>query len=324
MVGYGMMGAWHSQALEAVDCCLHTLVGRRPEAAREFAARFGYRKWTTSLDEALADGAVDAVILANPSEQHEEFALKCLRAGKPTLVEIPLAMSLAGAETVVAEAARRGLALGVVHPLRVRAEMAALRRRLAAGQESIRFVDGRFYVHRLENVGASGYRRSWTDNLLWHHLNHLLDLGLWLLAEPPRAVHSFMPPPDPRTGTPMDAFVAVETARDQSLVVTGSYYGRERLFEALVVTDRDSYRLDVIRDQLTTGGQTVPILAEAANCGLVTIDFVEALRAGRPPVVPGADVLPALRVMQAAQEQWDEAHGGRPIPGRGLPEGEAQ
>ncbi len=32
MVGYGMMGPWHSEALKATDAVLHTLVGRREAA----------------------------------------------------------------------------------------------------------------------------------------------------------------------------------------------------------------------------------------------------------------------------------------------------
>lgn len=59
MVGYGMMGTWHSEALKKTGAVLHTVVGRRPEAAREFAERHGYRKWTTALDDALADPAID-------------------------------------------------------------------------------------------------------------------------------------------------------------------------------------------------------------------------------------------------------------------------
>ena len=55
MVGYGMMGQWHSEALKRTDAVLHTVVGRREEAAKEFAARHGYKKWTVSLEEALAD-----------------------------------------------------------------------------------------------------------------------------------------------------------------------------------------------------------------------------------------------------------------------------
>src|SRR5947207_1763665 len=97
MVGYGMMGTWHSEALQALDVCLHTLVGRRADQAAEFASRFGYRQWTIELAEALADNEIDVVILANPSEHHAATALVSLAQGKHTLVEIPLAMNLADA-----------------------------------------------------------------------------------------------------------------------------------------------------------------------------------------------------------------------------------
>jgi 2-hydroxy-4-carboxymuconate semialdehyde hemiacetal dehydrogenase len=316
MVGHGMMGVWHSEALKETDSCLHTLVGRRAEPTAEFAGRYGYRRWTVDLAEALADEEIDVVILATPSETHAEGAIASLTAGKHTLVEIPIAMNLADSERVVEAARESGVTLGVVHPMRVRPEMVALRQRLLNNEEHVRHMEGRFFIYRLENVGATGYKRSWTDNLLWHHTTHLLDLGLWLLNDTVRQVHSFMPPPDPRTGIPMEVFVGAETDKDQSLVCTGSYYGRERIFEALLVTDRESYRLDVVRGNLTTGKGTQSIAAEAANCALVTQDFVQAVREGRQPAIPGESVLPAMRVLQAVQDQWDQKHGPRPIPGR--------
>ncbi len=316
VVGYGMMGGWHSDALRAMDVTLHTLVGRRADAAQEFAQRYGYKQWTTSLDEALADPAVDLVILANPSEQHAPTALASIAAGKHTLVEIPIAMNLADAEAIVRAARERGVTLGVVHPLRVRSEAVALRRRVLAGAEQVRQVCGRFYIHRLENVGATGYRRSWTDNLLWHHTTHTLDFALWMVNEPVRKVHSFMPGLDPHTGTPMEVFLGIETVQDQSIICTGSYYGRERIFETFVVTDRDSYRLEVLKATLTTGAGTKPILPEKANCMLLTQDFVNAVRQGRAPAVTGESVLPAMRVLQAAQDEWDRVHGKQSIPGR--------
>lgn len=316
MVGHGMMGAWHSDALQALHCCLHTVVGRRREATEGFARQYGYRRWTTDLAEALADEAVDIVIVANPSEMHAETALASLAHGKHTLVEIPIAMSLTDAERVVSAAQEHGLTLGVVHPMRARPEMVALRERIRAGDEHVRHIGGRFFIHRLENVGATGYRRSWTDNLLWHHITHLLDVGLWILNAPVRRVHSFMSPLDPVTGIPMEVFIGVETEEDQSLVCTGSYYGRERIFETLVVTDEDSYRLDVFRNTLTTGARAQAVAPEAVNCALVTRDFVEAVRHGSPPAIPGESVLPAMRVLQEVQDRWDQAHGPDSIPGR--------
>ncbi len=102
MVGYGMMGVWHSEALQQTDAVLHTVVGRRLDAAKAFAQRYGYRKVAGTLEEALADPEIDVVILGTPSDQHEAQAVACLEAGKHTLIEIPIAMSLAGAKRVVA------------------------------------------------------------------------------------------------------------------------------------------------------------------------------------------------------------------------------
>ena len=316
MVGYGMMGVWHSDGLKGTDVRLHTLVGRRPEPTEEFAARYGYGRWTVDLAEALADDEIDIVILATPSERHAEQALASLAAGKHTLVEIPIAMNLADSERVVETAREAGLMLGVVHPLRVRPEMVALRERLLAGDENIRHMDGRFFIHRLENVGGTGYRRSWTDNLLWHHITHLLDLGLWLLDDPVQEVHSFMSLPDPKTGIPMEVFLGIETEKLRSLVCTGSYYSREWGIEAFIVTDRDSYRMNTTLGTLTTGDGSQQMATEPENCVLLTRDFVEAVKEGRQPAVPGESVLPAMRVLQTAQDEWDRKHGARPIPGR--------
>ncbi|MEP7084776.1 MAG: Gfo/Idh/MocA family oxidoreductase, partial [Betaproteobacteria bacterium] len=203
MVGYGMMGVWHSDSLRNTDAHLHTLVGRRAEPTREFAQRYGYQKWTTSLDEALADPAVDIVILTTPSEQHEVQAIQCLEAGKHTLIEIPIAMSLAGAQRVVAAGERSGKVYGVCHPLRYRRETLALRERLLEGSETLRHVACRCFMKRLVNIGATGYHRSWSDNILWHHFCHFVDFSLFLCAPTPvRGVQSFMGERDATTGIP--------------------------------------------------------------------------------------------------------------------------
>lgn len=320
IVGYGMMGGWHSDALKNTDAVLHTLVGRRADATQEFAGRYGYKKWTTRLEQALADPDIDIVMLANPSDQHAETAMASVLAGKQTLVEIPLAMNLADGERIVQTARERNVILGVVHPLRVRSEMVALKERLVAGKEQVRQVCGRFYVYRLENVGATGYRRSWTDNLLWHHSSHLVDFGLWMLEAPVRRVSSFMSPPDKHTGIPMDLFLGVETERDQFLISTGSYYGHERIFETFVVTDKDSYRLETFSSVMTTGAGPQPVMAEKANCMQLTRDFLDAVRRGREPVVPAEAVLPSLGVLQQVQDAWDAVHGAQSIPGRPLVE----
>ena len=311
-----MMGVWHSNALMNMDCCLHTVVGRRAKPVADFAEQYGYRHWTVDLEEALGSDEIDIVILANPSEIHAETALLSLDAGKHTLVEIPIAMNLADAQVVTDKAQKLGLKLGVVHPMRVRPEMAALRNRVVTQEESVRQIVGRFYIHRLRNVGATGYKRSWTDNLLWHHTTHLLDLGLWIMDDPVKDVSSWMPTPDSKIGIPMDIYLGVETTGDRSLVCTGSYYSHENIFDIFIISDRNSYRLDVFNNTINIGSDMTAIAPEPENCALITRDFVESVREGRDSAVTGDSVLPAMTVLQQIQEQWDKIHGVRGIPGR--------
>ena len=319
MVGYGMMGVWHSEALKRTDAVLHTIVGRRAEAAREFAARYGYRKWTVSLDEALADPEVDVVVIGSPSEQHEAQAVASLRAGKHTLLEIPAAMSLAGAERVVAAGEASGRVYGLCHPMRFRREREALRARIRAGEETIRHIAGRFFIKRLINIGATGYHRSWTDNILWHHFCHFVDLGLFLCdGAPVRRVQGHLGALHPATGIPMECTVLVETEADQTLLVHGSYHATYRFYDKLIVTDRETYFFDILSGTLRTSAGETAMENEQENCARVTLDFIQAVKTGRAPLASGPSVLPAMRVLQGVQDEWDERYGARAIPGRPL------
>jgi 2-hydroxy-4-carboxymuconate semialdehyde hemiacetal dehydrogenase len=340
VVGHGMMGIWHSDALRRVpDAQLHTVVGRRkdptkeqqqPAAGRkassteEFATRYGYKKWTTDLDEALANPDVDVVIIAGPSETHAEMALKSLEAGKHTLVEIPIAMNLADSERVVATAKEKGLTLGLSHPMRFRSEHADVAARVAAGTEHVYHTHGRFYIYRLHNVGATGLQRTWTDNILWHHSTHLVDIGLWLACggdmsdtdERVKNVYGFYPAIEPRTGIPMEIVIHVETRDNQSVIVTGSYYASWRIYDVLTTTDQDTYLVDELSSTLQVKEETRPIPSEQENAELIAPDFVRAIVEGREPLVPGWSVLPTMRVLHRVQEDWDAKYGKQQLPGR--------
>lgn len=327
VLGYGMMGQWHSEGLKSYDCTLHTAVGPKPDKLAEFAKKYGYRKHTTDYAAALKDPEIDVVVIASPTEFHAEQALASIEAGKSTLVEIPIAMSLAESERVVERAKQKGVLLGVVHPMRYRPERQPIVARIAAGQERMTHSHGRFFIHRLVNIGATGYVRSWIDNLLWHHSTHLVDLGLWTLSggdmKTTRAkikrVISAYPPIDKRTGIPMELSLTVETHEGQTVVATGSYYSKWRIYDMLQVTDRDAYRLDELTSLWTTSEGTRQIGSEQGTAELVARDFLDALKAGREPLTPGWSVLPAMAVLQAAQDDWDKTYGKQALPGRPLP-----
>lgn len=93
--------------------------------------------------------------------------------------------------------------------------------------------------------------------------------------------------------------------------------------ELFVVTDLESYRLDVFGNTLTTGAGAHAVAAERDICMRVTRDFIQAVREGRPPAAPGASVMPAMRVLQQARDQSEVLHGAQSIPGRELRDDEA-
>ena len=185
MVGYGMMGVWHSEALQRTDAVLHTVVGRRQDAAQEFAQRYGYRKVAGSLEEALADPEIDVVDPGHAQRPARGPGDRLPGSRQAHADRDPDRDEPAGAERVVAAGEKSGKIYGLSHPMRFRREREALLARTRAGEEKIRHIAGRFFIKRLVNIGATGYQRSWTDNILWHHFCHFVDLGMYLFDGAP-------------------------------------------------------------------------------------------------------------------------------------------
>jgi 2-hydroxy-4-carboxymuconate semialdehyde hemiacetal dehydrogenase len=317
MIGHGMMGVWHSENLAGLEALPHTAVGRRVEPTRAFADRFGYARATTDMAAMLADPEIDAVIVASPSEAHVDHSLAAIAAGKHVLIEIPIAMDLAGAERVAAAAAGADKVVAVCHPWRHRPEMVRLKERFDAGNETLGCLEGRFLIHRLENIGATGYQRSWTDNILWHHGCHLVDLACWLMG-PSLETTGTLAPVDPRTGTPMTTQISLARPDGAAAHILLTYLSHLKQNEATVSTDQDSYRIDIPNAALVTKTGSTRIEPEQTVCRHVLADFVEACRTGRRPRVTPADVLPAMAALQTIQDGWDARHGAQSLRGRTL------
>ena len=75
---------------------------RRDESkAKDYAARHDIPKYYTSADALIGDPAVDAVYVATPPDSHADFAIKAMRAGKPVLVEKPMALDVAQCDAMI-------------------------------------------------------------------------------------------------------------------------------------------------------------------------------------------------------------------------------
>ena len=120
-VGVAVVGAgyWGKNLIRNVEGCKQTSLRWIVEADESRASAWQSggtdRAVTSSLDEALADDAVEAVAVATPAASHHGIAMRALRAGKHVLVEKPLASSYEQGVEMITEAESRGLTLMVDH-----------------------------------------------------------------------------------------------------------------------------------------------------------------------------------------------------------------
>jgi predicted dehydrogenase len=107
---------------------LYGLVTRDPAKA----APYGVRGWAT-LDEALADEAVNAVYVGTPVFLHAPQTIQSLRAGKHVICEKPMAMNEAEARAILQVADESGKTLGVAYYRRSYPKVQRAKQLLAAG-----------------------------------------------------------------------------------------------------------------------------------------------------------------------------------------------
>ncbi|MDQ6602539.1 MAG: Gfo/Idh/MocA family oxidoreductase [Chloroflexota bacterium] len=303
MVGYGTIAKAHTRAFRDEGVTLDTVVGRLPERGAAFASEQGYAHSTTNLAEALARSEIDLVAICSPSEAHAAQAEQALMADKHVLVEIPLAMTYTEGRLLAGLARERGKTLMVCHTHRYRSPMQEAKRRIARGELTLHNIVSRYVFFRRENRDLTGKARSWTDNLLWHHGNHATDLCLWLLGVTDVAglsVTSQIALPDQKMSSFLDLTLLVRTPLDQLVSVNMSYNSHVSLCDYLLIGREESL---VLPGQ---GPDTVNGVAAQDH------DFLAAVRDGSEPAISAESVLPALWVLQQAQDQYNTFLQHRP------------
>jgi predicted dehydrogenase len=135
---------------------------------------------TADLNTALADPAVQAVLVATPAHTHFALALRALQAGKHVFVEKPLAMSVAEVDTLAAEATRRRLTLMAGHTFLYNPAVLALKALVDSGEL------GRIYYLYTQRLNLGVIRAD--VNALWNLAPHDISICNFLLGASPLAV----------------------------------------------------------------------------------------------------------------------------------------
>jgi predicted dehydrogenase len=117
---------------EAAGSALVAVMRRDRAKAEDYARRHGVPRAYDRAADLVGDPDVDAVYVATPPSTHLGLALLAADAGKPCLVEKPMAMTHAECETMVGAFRARRVPLWVAYYRRALPRFLAVRERLAS------------------------------------------------------------------------------------------------------------------------------------------------------------------------------------------------
>ncbi len=160
IVGLGWWGKSIADAVQGKSRKLRFVHGVTQEldATRDYAQSKGFRLSAT-LEEALSDPAVQAVVLATPHSLHCRQVMQVAAAGKAVFCEKPLSLTRADAERAVAACSKAGVPLGVGQNKRFWPSCTELRRVVASGALGrIMHVEGHY-----SNEHSSKFFAPWRD-----------------------------------------------------------------------------------------------------------------------------------------------------------------
>lgn len=306
LIGSGGIASAHADALARAGVRRRWVVSRRSEAAEHFGGEWGFDHSGTSLEDAFADEEVDVVIIASPSQVHAEQAALALRAGKHVIVEIPAALTLEDCDRLGALAEQVSRRVFVCHTMRSFPAVREVRARVEGDSLDISQVVGFFAIPRRSNEGWLG-QRSWIDNLLWHHACHQVDAALWILgAETGERVSGCWGRVHPQFGMAMDLSLTFMTTSDQLVTNALTYNADEVIWELRFVTDQGvlTFRDGALLDQR---GRTLVPAASVRDVSRQDNTILAALASGRSCEYDLAEILPAMRLLNLAEQSLDAA-----------------
>jgi 2-hydroxy-4-carboxymuconate semialdehyde hemiacetal dehydrogenase len=306
VAGQGAFGVKHIEAIQKISgITIASLAGGSPDSTAEVARKYGIPHWTTNLDEALDQPGVEAAILATPTQMHAAQTIQCLRAGKHVQVEIPMSDNLADALQVLAVQKETGLIAMAGHTRRFNPSHQWIHKRIQAGELKVQQMDVQTYFFRRTNMNALGKPRSWTDHLLWHHACHTVDLFQYQTGQTVSRCHALQGPLHPQLGIAMDMSIGMKVPSGAICTLSLSFNNDGPLGTFFrYICDNGTY---IARyDDLLDGNQK-PIDVSKVDVSMNGIElqdreFFSAIQEGREPNASVQQVVPAMRTLDALEQ----------------------
>jgi predicted dehydrogenase len=183
-VGYGMIGRVHALAYRELDQYyprelpsleLTGVCTTRADTARRAAEEAGIQFWTDKIDELINHKGVDLIDCCAPNYMHYAAAMAAIQAGKPFILEKPLALDVEQGEKIAKMAGEAGAPGGIIFNFRFLPAIIHARQLIEEG-----FL-GQVYQFQIEYL-HSGYQNpnrpmSWRLRQAQSGGGALVDLG---------------------------------------------------------------------------------------------------------------------------------------------------
>lgn len=305
---YGAFGMKHLDALDNIEgVTVTSVMGPSEDKIKALAEARGIGHSATDLNECLKRDDVDAVILATPTQLHAEQAIASMRAGKPVLIEIPMADSLADSEKICRVQKETGVLAMAGQVRRFNPSHQWIHAKIAAGELKVQQMDVQTYFFRRTNMNAKGEPRSWTDHLLWHHACHTVDLFQYQTGEVVSDCFGLEGPHHPELGIAMDMSIGMKTPSGAICTLSLSFNNDGPLGTFFrYICDHGTY---IARyDDLYDGRENQIDLSDVAvsNNGIELIDreFIAAIKEGCEPNGSVHDTLDAMRTLDRIEKSF--------------------
>jgi 2-hydroxy-4-carboxymuconate semialdehyde hemiacetal dehydrogenase len=305
---YGAFGTKHLEALDAIGGVTVTAVMGPTEAKiNALATERGIGFASTSLEACIARDDVDAVILATPTQMHANQAIACMEAGKPVLIEIPMADTLEDSERICTMQKKTGVLAMAGQVRRFNPSHQWIRKKIEAGELKIQQLDVQTYFFRRSNMNAKGEPRSWTDHLLWHHACHTVDLFQYQTGEVVSECFGIQGPQHPELGIAMDMSIGMKTLSGAICTLSLSFNNDGPLGTFFrYICDNGTFlaRYDDLYDGREEQIDLSDVAVSSNGIELIDREFVAAIKEGREPNGSVHDTLDAMRTLDRIEKSF--------------------
>ena len=136
IIGAGRIGKVHAEnlAFRVPEARALAITDLNREAAERVASRCGIPTVAGSVDQILADRAIQAVLICSSTDTHAELIIRAAQAGKHIFCEKPIAHSLARIDAALAAARQAGVKLQIGFNRRFDPNFARVRAAVANGE----------------------------------------------------------------------------------------------------------------------------------------------------------------------------------------------